>query len=187
MIDDIVNKLNKLLQKENLFDGEEDIVYYFVELRKLLERSSTCKKFRIIKFYSDWVVHTKKDRVKGIRDILEEIKENKLKDVEFAIAERLKEELHEFSLENGIGNVTSDKFLWNKLLLGLIRVLAEQPIEIRGSLKPGDVKSFCYSEIDTKYRLIIWRLEYIDVYGKPITIPCASGKIIKETLGLIDL
>src|ERR1700679_3009352 len=38
-------------------EAEEPVVYFFVELRKLMERTKTKEKYPVVNFYCNWVVH----------------------------------------------------------------------------------------------------------------------------------
>src|ERR1700722_17623333 len=54
-------KLERLLTS-GPFTSEAQVIYFLVETQKLLDRDSN-KKYRLMKFYRDWSVHTNKDRI----------------------------------------------------------------------------------------------------------------------------
>lgn len=127
----------KLSREVELFNSDKyeftdkDIVYFFVEARKLLEQTSGFRKFPAIKFYADWIVHPRKDR--SAPDYVKEIfsgliKQEKMN--EFIEMRHLKEELERFVKEYGIAAefLTESKWelFWNKLA----HVLSEQPLEL---------------------------------------------------------
>jgi len=68
--DSIVEKINDLITSSNAFSSEKDVVYFLVQLRKLMEREGIHKKHASVTFYCDWALHPKKTRnhkdIKGI-------------------------------------------------------------------------------------------------------------------------
>jgi len=54
--DKLIPKLHQTIRNES------QVVYIFVELGKLLEHANGKKKYSIVNFYRDWVVHTKLER-----------------------------------------------------------------------------------------------------------------------------
>lgn len=69
----IEEKLNIFLSEHNPFKGECDIVYFLVEVRKILDHENN-NKYEILRFYSDWSVHTAKDKItKEIKKVMEDI------------------------------------------------------------------------------------------------------------------
>jgi len=73
-------KLNDAIGACKTSISEERVLYIMVGIRKLLEDEHLCRKYRVLKFYCDWVAHTKLDRVgagnflKQIDDIIGEMK-----------------------------------------------------------------------------------------------------------------
>jgi hypothetical protein len=55
MEDALKEKLSRVLNSP--IETEERVVYFFVELRKLMERSKTKEKYPVVNFYCNWVVH----------------------------------------------------------------------------------------------------------------------------------
>jgi hypothetical protein len=56
----IVEKLTHHLEKE--MTDEAAVVYFMVEVRKLLEHETAKTQFQVLNFYCNWVVHTKLDQ-----------------------------------------------------------------------------------------------------------------------------
>ena len=54
---EIVEKLNTLVKDEYAFTSEANTAYFFIQLRKLMEREDILDDYRSIKFYCDWIVH----------------------------------------------------------------------------------------------------------------------------------
>ena len=54
-------KLEGLLRKLP-FTEECQVVYFFVEIRKLLDRMNRSEDYEYIRFFCDWVLHTEKTR-----------------------------------------------------------------------------------------------------------------------------
>ena len=55
MEEDIVSKINKEVRSG--LRTEKDVIYFFVESRKLLDRQGNKTSFLTLRFYSNWVVH----------------------------------------------------------------------------------------------------------------------------------
>lgn len=184
MVGDIKEKINTFLLEENVFERECEVVYFFVEIRKILEKEEIREEFKILNFYCDWTVHSRKDRNSEIQDILQELKEDHLKDVNFAHMDRLKEDLHKFSKRVGVVDVTEDKHLWNILVLTFTRVLSDQPIVIGKEegeeWEIGEIKAFSYKRIKRNSTLVYYSLEYIGKDGKPNIGSYVSGRITRE-------
>ena len=56
---------------ENGFNSKADVNYFFTTIRILLE--DTKNNYKVIKFYSDWILHKKKDNLKEMYGYFEEI------------------------------------------------------------------------------------------------------------------
>lgn len=153
MKDDIADKLNLLLAEGKEFD-ERTLVYFFAEVRKMIEhiceglsKDERKKVYPIIKFYADWCLHIKKDNTVDFRDYLEKIVAalEKNKDMSFSEflsrqerhglaplveLEELKGEFREFLRENDVAtSFLEDKNIWSSFRNSLGRVLAEQPLD----------------------------------------------------------
>ncbi len=174
MENSIINKINDEIASG--IDKECQVVYIMIELRKLLDmqRDSGNDKYKIIRFYSDWIVHTKKSTITSeIKEIMNkidsEIPLNYKEDVswqiyqkelmKFIYMESLKDELDEFFKEVGINNVLLEKSNWIKLISLLVKILEEQPI-----LNPtNNVNYFLFEPAANG--AVIWIIEFNDVRG----------------------
>src|ERR1035438_1539807 len=58
----IIEKLDEFLKKHMPLDEECLVVYLLVEIRKILDHENNGK-YPISRFYSDWCVHTAKDKI----------------------------------------------------------------------------------------------------------------------------
>lgn len=71
---EIVEKLNKLMEDDDTFNSEANTAYFFIQLRKLMEREDILDDYKSIKFYCDWIVHpNKKYNHADVADIYEVI------------------------------------------------------------------------------------------------------------------
>lgn len=116
---------------------EKDVVYFFVEARKALERENRKRDFPALIFYADWVMHTKKDY---IPEFVEEVfarHEEKLE--AFVEMSQLREETTLFLNDYGISPVITDDRFWDTFVAKLIDVLSEQPLVMK-----GDVRQFVF-------------------------------------------
>lgn len=139
MKNQIVEKLNKFLHKHSSLDEECQIVYLFVEIRKLLEKENNSN-FPLVKFYCDWIVHTQRDRNLGaIKEIVDKIDScfslqspYPLRDDEifdFLKMTELKKEFKQLFQGHGLeSSVLEDDIAWSNFVDILTSVLSDQPI-----------------------------------------------------------
>ena len=60
---EITQKLREFLNSRKSHLNEEcDVVYFLVEIRKVLEHQKNKNQYRFLSFYADWALHPKKDR-----------------------------------------------------------------------------------------------------------------------------
>ena len=75
----IEEKSNTFLKEHDPFRGECDVVYLLIEIRKILDHENN-NKYPILRFYSDWAVHTEKDKItKEIKKVMPELAQDKVK------------------------------------------------------------------------------------------------------------
>lgn len=133
--DEILVKLRKFAANQD-FSNESSVVYYMVELRKLLEHRRDTK-YGLLRFYCDWTVHITKDKAKGaIRTIASKIKEALEKSdksredyvvvLNFLRMNELMKEINSFSAETELVLFGDNK--WSSFSKSLARVLSQQPI-----------------------------------------------------------
>jgi len=140
---EIVEKLEKLLKIALPFTQESEVVYLWVETRKILDRAND-KSFPLLRFYADWSVHTSKDRITpGIRSIMEEVYSDihleitnpglligrQSKIVGFMYMEDLQKEMYSFFQKYRVSSDwVNNNDDWIAFISLLVRVLANQPI-----------------------------------------------------------
>ena len=64
---DYLKKLEIIKIKQIIKDGfnsEADVNYFFTSIRSFLEDNDVKGDFKVVKFYSDWLLHYKKDNIK---------------------------------------------------------------------------------------------------------------------------
>jgi hypothetical protein len=145
MEDALKEKLTRVLNSP--IETEEQVVYFFVELRKLMERSKTLKdKYPTVNLYCNWVVHTELDRSSLADEIVRKFdlgygqKQNpkiiaELNDL--LTTERLKTELtrclvEEFKLPAiDVSNLKK----WNRFRHSLAMVITDCPLSIKVTKK----------------------------------------------------
>lgn len=137
---EILEKLNSFLRKHSPPKEECDVVYLLVEIRKILDHENS-EKYPILRFYSDWAVHTRKDKkTKEIKKVMESIyKEIVLREqnasyiimnpaiISFADFKELRIEIGSFLNDHGLpeGLVLED---WKTFKRFLAKILTDQPI-----------------------------------------------------------
>ena len=137
---EIVEKLNKLIAQPDVFLHEKDVVYFFVQIRKLMEREDIFNDHKAVKFYCDWIVHPQKNRHHNdIAEIYEEIYHNCVKycnemyddesDGILALLkfESLKSELEPLLSRFGL-SVSAIDNSWARLTKCLLGILKDQPL-----------------------------------------------------------
>lgn len=149
MKDEIVKKITTLLSENTSLVRESDIVYLFVEIRKLLDRENNYN-FPTLRFYCDWAVHTKKSKItKEVKKIMEKIYEemkardaildnpadkksgivSRIDSADFIYMKELKKEMQNFLKSKNINCNLSEYKNWTEFTESFINVLADQEIE----------------------------------------------------------
>ena len=138
----IIEKLSIFLNKQP-FTGENDVVYLMVEIGKLMEHKVLPHKYPLLKFYSDWTVHTDKSKITSeIKEIMEDIyKEIMIRILErrhihkpnvldFMDMKHLKKDMSKFLADAGLPNLlVTDSRNWADFQILLAKVLIDQPIK----------------------------------------------------------
>ena len=70
--DRIKNWLDRVSQPDGVME-REDMCFLMVQARHLLEESPKREEYKVVEFYSDWMVHTKLDRSEVSMSILRDI------------------------------------------------------------------------------------------------------------------
>ncbi len=138
--EEIVEKLDSFFSHNLPIDNEPHAVYLMVELRKLITHRSDRDRFRLIEFFSDWTVHTSKDRrFEAIIDMASRIKEaleGKTQPSEqdydsvldFLRMPELKNEMEMLFTAESMGLKFFEDTNWSAFSKSLTKVLSQQPI-----------------------------------------------------------
>lgn len=170
---EIVEKLDSFLQNYLPSTEECQIVYLFVEIRKVLDRENN-RKYPILRFYCNWSVHTEKDPTDEMRAIMNDIyrdvvaqiqspalASSKMKIIGFMYMEDLQEEMTKFLQEYDLPtSLTSNQNDWLALVKLLVKVLADQPIK-----NPcADIKTFAF--LPAAAGCVRGRIDFVKKIGK---------------------
>ncbi|MBH1956607.1 hypothetical protein I8H84_03410 [Candidatus Saccharibacteria bacterium] len=145
----IVDKLAVFLKDREEW-CEADVVYLFVQLRKLYEHSADeyreSGRFAHIKFLSDWIAHTRKDHITSemkellcnmqadIESMLGRPHADAKGPIDFIYMDHIRGELKLFLSEHDIdGSFVDIERVWVSLLRAVTMVLSDQPLVIRES------------------------------------------------------
>lgn len=133
---EIIDKLKKYLLVHQI-NKEDQVVYVMVELRKLLDRlgdKGDGSKYPLIRFYSDWVVHTEKDIItSAMKNVLHQVEERldphpKEDDVSFLLLPEFRNEMIALFEKYGFNNSLFESLRWKEYVISLTQVLADQPM-----------------------------------------------------------
>lgn len=181
MEDQIIKKLNGLLE-ELPFTKEHQIVYLFVQLRKLQDRLNSTEESKYIRFFANWIVHTQIDRkntLEIVRDDFDKIaldlESQNAKTIiqlisegaphpfaEFISLLQLKSEVQNFFIRNGISkNLTEVDTHWNSLRNLLFRILSDQSIDFKDKPVRG-IKMLTIHEPRPELYGCLLNVEFID-------------------------
>ena len=130
--------MKKILKQDSF--TEQDVMFVFSELRKYMESSETS--YAVIKFYADWLLHSRKDRVNSqMKSTLKEIYEYSVKHMHnsfkyeyankaksFIYFETLKEELEKLFSAHNLNKELFQEETWLNFMRSLVKLLEEQPI-----------------------------------------------------------
>lgn len=108
-------------------DTEPRVMYLLVEIRKVLEHENNHG--GLLRFYCDWVVHTKMDR-NPAQDVYNKISAGNAESRQFISFEKLKCELREFLIEKNLPTELIDKH-WKSFEDKLVDILVDTPLEGR--------------------------------------------------------
>ena len=140
---EVMEKLNAFLLQHNPLEEECHVVYFMVEIRKILDHENNNSKYPLLKFYSDWTVHTEKTHISSeIKKMMNKIYQTASDEIanptstqarspimQFAYMEELGKEIKQFLESHGLNlAIASEKDKWIKFIQLLIGVLENQPI-----------------------------------------------------------
>jgi hypothetical protein len=137
---ELIRKLNSFLNKNKVFKEECQVVYLLVEIRKILEHDNETD-YKLLRFFCDWTVHTKKDRkMEGIVEIVTKI-DNLISSVDkitneqneqilkFLEMNELRKELSQFLTSRSLPkDLYENDHNWSTFVNILAQVLSGQPI-----------------------------------------------------------
>ena len=139
--EEIIEKLGGFFRAHPQFADESEVVYLFVEIRKLIDKEGSSQKYSLLKFYCDWSVHSRKDKITDeIRSVMntvyEEFLQSRSLKTEFTMAlfnfvgmSALKHELSSFLVEHSLDVDFLEEKNWNQNVLPLIHsILVDQPL-----------------------------------------------------------
>ncbi|MDP1722905.1 MAG: hypothetical protein Q8L37_06910 [Candidatus Gottesmanbacteria bacterium] len=134
-------KINEFLKTHTNIMEDYEVVYLMVEIRKLLDevRDLETKRFPLLRFYADWIVHTEKSRITDeIRLYMQKVdKTIPLKpfmagfaeyDIDFLEFDELRSEMENFFKRIGVKTVLCEQLHWANFLSALAYALVNQPI-----------------------------------------------------------
>ena len=137
-------------------------------------RESGSNRYKIVRFYGDWIVHTEKKvitpEIKEIMDRIDhEIPANHNENmvwrlhqkeaIGFIYMESLKKELKELFKEEDINPIILEEPTWTGFVSILVKILEDQPI-----LNPNDsIKLFSF--VPSADRCAIWTIQFNDSRG----------------------
>jgi len=157
---DIIKKL-KLVLAESV-QKECQTVYILAEIRKLLCVLNIEDDFLVLRFYSNWVLHSEISKTNSIRPLLEEIEETILENeydpfivwkmVEF---KKFREEISQFLDQRKINNQFRNISYWQNFKRILVNILIDCP------LKPqyGNIKEFRFIK-GLEKNVVNFRIEF---------------------------
>jgi hypothetical protein len=151
---EIARKLNTLLEIHQPLTEECQAVYLVVEIRKYLDQlDARGSNFKLLRFYCDWAVHTRKDRhLAHIAPVIEEMYSNARQEIQGKVAQgsavtfmyftALRSEMRTFFESVGIDTrLTNNDELWTAYAKLMASILADQPI-----VEPTDQVRLCTFE-----------------------------------------
>ena len=124
---EIITKLDIVLKER--ITNETQVVYILTRIGKVLELESDVK-YPVLKFYRDWSVHTKLDRIKNkeVIDILKEFVREKDTRHHFILHDKFCSELNEFFKNHNIKLL--NKANLDMFIFYLGKVISDTPIEV---------------------------------------------------------
>ena len=152
---EFIEKLSAFLSQHNPLKEECHVVYFMVEMRKILDHENSSSKYPLLKFYSDWTVHIKKDHISPeMKKIMDDMYQTASKEIinpasaqamspvmQFAYMEGLGKEVKQFLESHDLDPALADEEdKWIKFVQLLIRVLENQPI----NNPTKDIEYFCF-------------------------------------------
>lgn len=139
----IVEKINALIASNGAFSQEKDVIYFLVQLRKLMEREGIHKKHASVTFYCDWALHPKKTcnhkDIKGIyvsiykecKAFYDEEDDNNADSILSLLQfKSLRNDIELVFEEYELDKILLDEKMWTAFSKKLLEVLKDQPLVV---------------------------------------------------------
>lgn len=183
---------------ENGFRSKADVNYFFTTTRSLLEGTKN-NDYRVVKFYSDWMLHCKKDDLRGMHDYFKEL-ENLFNIAEVwnrRVVNKHIQELTSFSdlrqqLKNLLKEINVDAgFLyeddkWNNFCKFLRLLILNKPIvfkNLKSSPKYRGIRMFVISDW-APFMIDVENALYWIIFINTSDVPYCG--VISESMGLYN-
>jgi len=191
MENEILTKLKKVLEES--IDEESQVVYVMVQIRKLLERVGTNLNYSLLRFYCNWVLHPKINKLSVVRDTLNKIAEEHEKGdygesgLDFINFNSLKKQMEAFFEEKNLPmDLLEEKEKWRKFKKLLVNIIKDCPLEFESGFKPIRIERFllkrCEEDIHNGFRNFNTDWEYKLVNDDNI-FQCSNTEIDREDKG----
>ena len=176
MKSEIYTKITKFLSKANHFHTEEDVVYFLVEIRKLLQIENIVNKYKIVKFYADWALHPiRNQNLNYIDEILLKIESNpSFEGSKIVLMDDFKVSLSQLLQELSIVDFTKIEDKWIYFFYNFTKVLNDQKI-LLNTIKSSRVEYITYS-IKSEEKLILIKIKLKEI---ETPLQFASGAYIR--------
>lgn len=158
MRDAIIEKLNKHLEEG--IKREADVVYLLIEIRKLFEHDEL-PQYPQLRFYGDWIVHTKLSRIRRNGALAEYLKrinhavavqrqggatQNLNTQITDAISlDRLRDEMTTFFTERSLDSHLLEVSRWRSFIKLLISILIDIPLVASNHSDFNLIKEFLFT------------------------------------------
>src|SRR6185312_3553844 len=140
--DSIIDKLIDFLNQKQPFKEECEVLYLMVQIRKILEHDKRWGRYQLISYYSNWVVHPKKESGNGaIKPIIQSLYNNIKIGIEtgqyntsndilsLLYLSGLQKELNQLFIAIGLPiDLLTEEMKWAAFIDKIFRILSEQPI-----------------------------------------------------------
>ncbi len=135
MVNDIIEKLR--IEFEKLITEEVQVIYILSRIRKILEIDGKEKKYKKLKFYCDWSLHSQIDNIDPIKELLGIVVSGEPHEAsDFfnykPLDEELKQFLQEYNISSKIYESNKNERLFKEILT---RIYSDTPLVIKNVKK----------------------------------------------------
>ena len=161
MKNEIILKIKNELSR---FKDECQVFYIMGQIRKFLEANFPDKgerKYPLLLFYGNWVLHPKICNVKVIEEKLEKIGKDHNEQMDFVSLENLRHQLKNFSAEFDLStDVFKNDKKWEKFKCLLYDILVDVPLEgFSGSIQQFSFEKLLDPKVPIKSG-VRWKISY---------------------------